>query len=75
MEFLDGGQPIASGAGQPLTNGGATCTVTYAASGAHSITASYLGDANFIGSNTAAEPVGVAPVPTNVLGTITATMQ
>lgn len=75
VEFLDGGQPIASCDGQPLTNGGATCTVTYANSGAHSITARYVGDANFTGSSSPAEPVSVVPVPTNLLGTITATMQ
>ena len=58
-----------------LTNGGATCTVAYANSGAHSITARYVGDANFTGSSSPAEPVSVVPVPTNLLGTITATMQ
>jgi hypothetical protein len=73
--FADGGQPIASCAGQPLTNGAATCTVYYATAGAHSITACYAGDANFTGSSSPAEPVSVAPVPTNVLGTITATME
>ena len=75
VEFLDSGQPIASCTLQPLTNGGATCTVTYATSGAHSITARYLGDPNFTGSSSPAESVNVAPVPTNVLGTITATME
>jgi hypothetical protein len=75
VRFTDGGQPIASCAGQPLTNGAATCTVYYATAGAHSITARYVGDANFTGSSSPAESVSVAPVPTNVLGTITATME
>jgi len=75
VEFLDGGQPIAPCASQPLTNGGATCTLRYSSLGAHSITARYVGDANFTGSSSAAEPVSVVPVPTSVSGTITATMQ
>ena len=75
VEFLDGGQPIPSCANQPLTNGGATCTVTYAAAGQHSITARYLGDPNFIGSSSAAEPVTAAPVPVGAQGRITSTIE
>lgn len=75
VEFLDGGQPISSCANQPLTNGAATCTVTYAATGQHSITAQYLGDADFVGSTSPLEPVSAVPVSTDVLGTITATME
>ncbi|MGA8340058.1 MAG: Ig-like domain repeat protein [Solirubrobacteraceae bacterium] len=75
VEFLDGGQPIASCAGQTLSAGQATCTVTYATAGAHQITARYVGDSNFTGSTSQAEPVSAVPLPTDVLGTITSTMQ
>ena len=75
VEFFDGGQPIASCLRQTLTNGGATCTVAYAATGTHSITARYGGDANFKGSTSPPEPVSVVPVPVHVLGTVTSTMQ
>ncbi len=75
VEFLDGGQPITSCTGQTLTAGQATCTVTYSAAGAHQITARYVGDTNFTGSSSPAESVSAAPLPTNILGTITSTMQ
>ena len=75
VEFLDGGQPIASCTGQTLTAGQATCTVSYSAAGAHQITARYVGDTNFTGSTSAAEPVSAVPLPANILGTITSTMQ
>jgi hypothetical protein len=75
VEFLDGGQPIGSCLSQPLTNGGATCTVTYMAVGRHSISARYLGDGNFTGSSSAVQAVSAVPVPPHVLGTITSTMQ
>jgi hypothetical protein len=75
VEFLDGGQPIASCAGQALSAGQATCTVAYAAAGAHQITARYIGDPNFTGSTSQAESVSAVPLATDVLGTITSTMQ
>ena len=75
VEFLDGGQPIGSCASQSLVDGAATCVVSYAAAGAHQITALYSGDANFTGSGSPADQVTAVPVPTSVLGTITATMQ
>jgi hypothetical protein len=75
VEFLDGGQPIGSCASQPLSGGSAACTVSYAAAGAHQISAQYSGDANFSGSSSPADQVNAAPVPTSVLGSITATMQ
>jgi hypothetical protein len=73
--FLDGGQPIASCAGQPMTNGTATCTVTYTTSGTHEISARYGGDASFAGSTSPTGPVSAVAVPVGVLGTITSTMQ
>ena len=71
VEFFDGGQPVASCLSQKLSNGGATCTVTYQALGRHSITARYGGDANFGGSTSPAQTVTVVRVPVQVLGTIT----
>jgi hypothetical protein len=72
IEFLDGGQPIASCLGLELVNGGATCTATFATTGTHSITASYGGDGNFTGSTSSAHRIRVVPA---VHGTITSTMQ
>ena len=75
VQFLDGGLPIPACSGEPLTNTGpalaATCTLTYPATGSHSVTASYLGDANFSASaSTQAQVVMV-----HAFGTINATMQ
>jgi Bacterial Ig-like domain (group 3) len=74
VEFLDDGQPIDSCLSQVLTNDSATCTVTYRATGQHVITARYLGDTNFAGSDSPGEPVNAVPVPAHVAGTITSTM-
>jgi hypothetical protein len=75
IEFFDGGQPIASCVRQRVMDGAATCTVTYRTLGSHSITARYLGDANFRASSSPAQAIRVVPVPVKVLGTITSTMQ
>jgi Bacterial Ig-like domain (group 3) len=75
VEFLDGGQPIASCSHQPLTKAGAACTVAYNAAGSHTITAQYGGDANFRGSSAPAQPVSVITPPPQVLGLIGSTMQ
>jgi hypothetical protein len=50
--FSDNGAPIrCSGGSQTLNSGGAaTCTISYKAPGTHTITATYMGDANFTGS-------------------------
>jgi Bacterial Ig-like domain (group 3) len=74
VEFFDGGQPIGSCLDQQLTDSSATCTVTYKATGDHEITARYLGDGDFAGSSSRAEPVSAVPVPPYVAGTITSTM-
>jgi uncharacterized protein YjbI with pentapeptide repeats len=54
VEFLDGGTPISScGGSSGVALGSSTsasCVVTYSAAGPHTITASYLGDANTAGS-------------------------
>lgn len=66
VEFLDGGTPIngcGGSAGVWLSGGtAATCTVTYASAGTHSITAIYLGNAAtyyaFSGSSALSEVIG-----------------
>jgi hypothetical protein len=73
VEFLDGGQPIQGCTSQRLVGGGATCAIRYSNTGSRSITARYLGDVNFVGSSSAAEPVRVTAQPTK--GMVTATMQ
>ena len=73
VEFLDGGQPIQGCSSQRLFGGGATCAIKYSDTGTRSITARYLGDTNFVGSSSAAEPVRVTALPTK--GMVTATMQ
>jgi Bacterial Ig-like domain (group 3)/Invasin, domain 3 len=75
VEFLDGGQPIQSCLSQPLSGGGALCTVSYGSAGTHSITARYGGDPNFNGSTSTPETVSVVPLPPHAAGIITATMQ
>ncbi len=73
VQFLDGTTPIAGCGAQPLVGGGATCTITYVATGSHSITARYLGDANFAASTATSRVVRVTALAAK--GTITATMQ
>jgi hypothetical protein len=63
VTFKDGGTPIA-GCGTSgvvtLSSGVASCSVTYAATGSHTITAAYSGDGNYtsVAGNTLAQAVG-----------------
>jgi hypothetical protein len=53
IEFFDGGTAISTcggATGMAVTSGSATCAVTYATPGSHTITAQYLGDANYLAS-------------------------
>jgi len=75
VEFLDGGQPIQSCLSQPLTNGGAVCTVTYGSNGIHTISARYSGDPNFDSSTSTPQTVTVVALPPDVAGIIGSTMQ
>jgi hypothetical protein len=73
VQFRDGNAPIAACARQPLVNGAATCTVSYADPGVRVILAHYLGDENFAGSVSGAKRLNVTGPATR--GSITATMQ
>lgn len=75
VEFLDGGQPIPSCVSQPVSGGGAVCTVSYGSPGSHSITARYSGDPDFNGSTSTSATVSVVPVPADAAGIIAATME
>lgn len=66
VEFLDGGTAIGGCSSQPLSAGQATCTLSYASPGSHSITATYLGDGNFAGSISAAQTVTVTTTPPRI---------
>jgi Bacterial Ig-like domain (group 3) len=78
VEFLDSKKPVAGCSSQRLTttttgSSTATCTITYAEAGRHSITARYGGDGNFTGSTTSkARQVTVHPLA--VRGTVKAMM-
>jgi hypothetical protein len=82
VEFLDAGHPIGACSSQPLLSGAATCAVIYGSAGAHAITASYLGDANFTASSSPTvlvQAVATTGLPGSGLhngpvGTIDATM-
>ena len=71
VQFLDSGTPVGGCSGQSLTAGvassTATCTLSYPAPGAHSITASYQADANFTGSTSSSQTVTVQPPPSFML--------
>lgn len=87
VEFLDAGAPVAGCLVQPLIMGTsaatATCQVSYPAAGPHSITATYGGDSNFLGSLSPATMIavrsssaaggggGVSPGTTPVAGSTT----
>ncbi len=50
VSFSDGSAPISACVGVALTAGTAACSVTYDATGPHSITATYSGDSDDLGS-------------------------
>lgn len=78
VRFFDGGQPIVSCPGQVVSKGQATCTVSYAAPGQHSISAQYSGDPNFTGSAATATTQTIVPGPLDpslTFRAITSTMQ
>jgi hypothetical protein len=72
VEFIDNNTPVAGcgGAGGKALNGGspdvATCTVTYTVGAIHSVTATYLGNASFAGSNSTTLLQSVGPQLSNI---------
>jgi hypothetical protein len=60
VTFQDGGSTISACAAQPLVAGTASCAVTYAAEGTHTVGTVYGGDANFTGSASPAMTQAVA---------------
>jgi hypothetical protein len=54
VDFTDNGSPISGCSAVSLSGGSATCTVTYGATGSHSIVASYSGFGTFAGSASSA---------------------
>jgi large repetitive protein len=65
VAFLDGASTIPGCGAQPLVGGVASCTVTYAGVGTHSITSIYSGDANFTASTSPVLTQTVNPGPTS----------
>ncbi len=68
VEFLDGSQPIGACSAQSLVPGSsastASCTVTYPAAGAHSISTTYLGGESYADSTSSPQDVTVTTTPT-----------
>jgi hypothetical protein len=71
VEFLDGRRVIKACADQPLVKLAATCSVIHTALGRHSVTARYLGDANYTPSISAPASQTVVPAA----GTIDTTLK
>lgn len=71
VEFLDGRRVIKACADQPVVKLAATCSVIHTALGRHSVTARYLGDANYTSSVSAPASQTVVPVA----GTIDTTLK
>jgi hypothetical protein len=63
VSFSDGGSPITACSAVTVTKGTATCKVAYKASGTHTITSSYLGNAAYAPSTTPASTVTVSSAP------------
>lgn len=61
VTFFDGSTAITGCSGRPLTQAGvsatATCQASYASYGAHTVSATYGGDANYLGSSSGTENV------------------
>ena len=67
IEFFDGSKLIAS---TTLANGTATAQLTNLATGAHSIHATYLGDASYAGCGSESATIAIGPDPTSTLLTL-----
>lgn len=77
VAFYDHGSPIASCGVQELSTGGtASCTVSYAKAGSHTITAQYGGDSNFVGiASSPGLPISVGTFSVAPARAVTAVMQ
>jgi Protein of unknown function (DUF4038)/Bacterial Ig-like domain (group 3) len=64
VSFSDGGTVISTCAA-PLLSGQATCAITYATAGTHTVTAAYSGDSNFTSSSTV---TGLSQLVTGIKG-------
>ncbi len=65
VQFLDAGTPVASGT---LVNGSVSGVYVAPAAGAHSLTAVYSGDGNFLPSSSASQTASVGALPDFSLG-------
>jgi LPXTG-site transpeptidase (sortase) family protein len=72
VDFQDGGVSIAGCGAQALVAGTATCTLTYAVAGSHTITAIYSGDTNFSTSTSAplTQTIGKDPTTTSLSSSV-----
>ena len=68
MTFADGGVVIATCAQQPVTDGVASCTVTYSTARSHSVVAEYGGTSTYLSSKSAPESETVISVPSAPVG-------
>jgi hypothetical protein len=71
IEFLDGGTPIVAcggAGGEPVSAGRATCTVAFATSGTHHLTAVYAASAGYTTSTSSplTQTVSTTPIPTSI---------
>ena len=68
VTFADGGVVIATCAQQPVTDGVASCTVTYSTARSHSVVAEYGGTSTYLSSKSAPESETVISVPSAPVG-------
>jgi hypothetical protein len=73
VEFFDNGNPIHWCLYQKVVDWAATCKLTYRSLGAHTVTARYDGDANFMSESSPAHTVRVIAAPP--VGFVASTMQ
>lgn len=74
VEFLDGGSAISACSTLPLSTRTASCTVSYASTESHRITARYLGDVNFTSSTSSGQTVWVEPSEAQVKAALDAVL-
>ncbi|MGZ6666048.1 MAG: Ig-like domain-containing protein [Solirubrobacteraceae bacterium] len=75
VQFLDNGGAIPFCAAQPLSNGRATCMITYRSAGVHRITTRYAGDPNFTSATSSTEAITVVAPRPQILRKVSAMIQ